>query len=142
MWLWDAKDYWSFDVGHRIGDFHPFKDEAQFSHVTGELARQAATEVLSHRQKFDSIESAAAYLLSKEKVSSWDHYHAAMACLLLGHASDAKSELESLLQKDPATSLRARVAELLGIPDSLQKQTVIEEITRCRSLLKLQPKNV
>src|SRR5512147_2046072 len=45
MWLWDAKDYWSFDHGNRIERFTKFQNASQFEGVAKHLAARAAEEV-------------------------------------------------------------------------------------------------
>jgi hypothetical protein len=71
MWLWYEKDYFSFDDGHRVEDFAPFEDEAQFFPIAEGLARRAAQEVMRYRALYPSVHAAAQHLAAKHPKSFW-----------------------------------------------------------------------
>ena len=43
-WLWEEKDYLSFDVGGRVAGFQRFTETAEFASAAQTLAEQAAAE--------------------------------------------------------------------------------------------------
>lgn len=51
-WLWEEKDYLSFDVGGRVAGFERFTETAEFASAAQALAEQAAAEVLALRDRF------------------------------------------------------------------------------------------
>ncbi len=84
MWLWYPKDYWSFDVGHRVEPFAEFESAEQFKPVAQQLADQAARKVCEYRQAFSSIHKVAKYLSGEAAKSVWAGYHAAISEGLAG----------------------------------------------------------
>jgi hypothetical protein len=145
MWLWNAKDYWSFDEGGRVDTFHEFKNESQFSEAAASLAARAADEVLSLRRTFDSVEASATFLAQKDKKGIWDHYHAAMSAAVTGMSSYAQSqfaEVASARVHAPwVADLQAKAASFASriFPLESLHQAVRDEVVAARSLLKLPP---
>jgi len=145
MWLWNAKDHWSFDEGGRVDTFHEFKNESQFSDAAARLAARAAAEVLSLRRMFGSVEAAATHLAQKDKKGIWDHYHAAMSSAVTGMSSYARSqfaEVASARVHAPwVAELQAKAASFSSRASSLEllQQAVRDEVVAARSLLKLSP---
>jgi hypothetical protein len=145
MWLWNAKDHWSFDEGGRVETFHEFEDESQFSDAAAWLAARAATEVLSLRRMFNSVEAAATHLAQKDEKGIWDHYHAAVSAALTGQTSFAQSrfaEVASARVHAPwVADLQAKAASFSSRASSREsfQQSVHDEVVAARSLLKLPP---
>ena len=145
MWLWNAKDHWSFDEGGRVDTFHEFKSESQFSDAAAQLASRAATEVISLRRIFSSIEAAATHLAQKDKKGIWDHYHAAMSAAVSGNSSYAQSQFAKVasarVHAPWVAELQAKAASFSNRVFSLEslQQAVHNEIVAARSQLKLPP---
>jgi hypothetical protein len=83
-WLWYAKDYWSFDVGHRVEPFEEFESVEQFRPVAQQLAESAARKVAEYREMFGSVTKAAKYLSAHAARSLWATYDAAVSAGLAG----------------------------------------------------------
>lgn len=89
-WLWDEKDYFSFDEGYRVEAFKQFENDEQFAESARALAMRAHDEVLKLRERFSSLEKIAAHLKGKDFFDIWGNYHAAIAATLtddFAHAS-------------------------------------------------------
>ena len=102
MWLWYAKDYWSFDVGHRVEPFTEFESTEQFKPVAERLADRAARKVGEYREAFPSVHEVAKYLAGEASKSVWTAYHAAVSA---GIAADVASSTRFFaeLARYPAT---------------------------------------
>jgi hypothetical protein len=102
MWLWYAKDYWSFDVGHRVEPFTEFESTQQFKPVAEQLADRAARKVCEYREAFPSVHEVAKYLSGEASKSVWAAYHAAVSA---GVAADVASSTRFFaeLGRYPAT---------------------------------------
>jgi hypothetical protein len=87
MWLWYAKDHWSFDVGHRVEPFAEFQSTEQFQPVARQLAERAAREVAGYREMFGSVDDVAIYCAAEASRSIWSRYHAALSAGLAGDAA-------------------------------------------------------
>lgn len=96
MWFWHPADHWVFNEFERVAPFHEFREATQFSEVADRLAESAATQVIALRQKFDSIESVASYLIDKPAEGLWPNYQAAIAASLVGDTLAAKSHFEAV----------------------------------------------
>lgn len=83
-WLWYVKDYWSFDVGHRVEPFTEFESVEQFRPVAEQLAERAARKISEYRGMFDSVSKAAGYLSEQASKSLWALYDAAVSTGLAG----------------------------------------------------------
>jgi hypothetical protein len=81
MWLWHEKDYFTLDVGDRIGKFVAYVDERQFRPEVVKLASAAKAEVLRLRGKFVSIHDTARYLpgQARRNENRWTELYAAIA---------------------------------------------------------------
>jgi hypothetical protein len=116
MWLWYAKDYWSFDVGHRVEPFAEFESPEQFQPIAEQLAERAARKVCEYREAFSSIHEVAKYLVREASKSVWAGYHAAVSAAAAGDVAGATRFFAELADY-PAThgwenELKARAAEL------------------------------
>jgi hypothetical protein len=145
MWLWNAKEHWSFDDGYRVDTFHAYKNDDQFSRAAVALAERAAQEVLRMRQAFSSIDLVSRHLSSKEKMSIWDRFHSAIAASLAGDVERARLDF-SAVAGEPAhapwvAELQAKALLFSRIGSSVEaiRLAVAEEVTKARSLLKLPP---
>jgi len=77
--LWNEKDFLSFDAGHRVEGFHEFISDAQFALAATFLAERAGQEVLALRERFASPSHVEAWMAANAGLSLWGHYHAAVA---------------------------------------------------------------
>lgn len=91
MWLWDVKNYISFDEGYRVESFVDFRDEDQFEQAARELAGHAAEEVTRYRALFPNIAQTCEYYLQQDLTRGWPCYHAAIACALAKKDDAARS---------------------------------------------------
>ena len=116
MWLWYAKDYWSFDVGHRVEPFAEFESAEQFKPVAEHLAERAAREVCEYRDAFSSMREVAKYLSGEASKSVWAGYHAAISAGVAGDVVGS-TRFFAELADHPAThewenEVQGRAAEL------------------------------
>lgn len=145
MWLWNAKDYWSFDEGGRVEKFHDFKDADQFADVANTLAIRARDETVALCQRFSSLAVVAAHLAQKSDENPWHSYHAAMAALAIGDVEHAQKRFRALLAfKDHAPFMVALKAKVQSFSEQVASgaepsAVVAQEVTRTRALLKLSP---
>ena len=145
MWLWNAKEHWSFDDGYRVDSFKEFKGEDQFFDAAAKLAERAAVEVTALRQRFSSIGAVSAQLAQKSPKTIWDHFHAAVSLGVTGNMESARSELEAVQSASEhapwVTDLKNKCAGLSGSFTSLgaARQKVRAEVGNARALLGLEP---
>jgi hypothetical protein len=145
MWLWNAKDYWSFDEGGRVEKFHEFKDTDQFAHVADTLATRAGDEILALSQRFSSLAVVASHLARNSYEDPWQTYYAAMAALAIGDIEHAQKRFRALLAfKENAPFMVALKAKVQGFSEHLASGTlpsvvVGQEVAQTRALLKLGP---
>lgn len=146
MWLWNAKDYWSFDEGGRVETFHEFKDADQFADVADNLATRARDEVLALSQRFSSLAVVAAHLARNSDENPWHSYHAAMAALAIGDIEHAQKRFRTLLAfKDHAPFMVALKAKVRSLSEQVASggiepsALVGQEIAQTRTILKLSP---
>lgn len=82
--LWNEKDYLSFDAGHRVEGFHEFTSDAQFAAAATFLAERAGQEVLALRERFALASHVQAWMAANAGQSIWNLYHAAVAAGVSG----------------------------------------------------------
>jgi len=142
-WLWYEKDYLSFDDGSRVEAFHQFKSIEQFADSAQLLAERAREEVLALRERFPTIQSAAAYLRDKRTKDIWGHYHAGVSAGLVGDTRTARMRLAAVIASKLdfpwALELKKRTAELAALVDDTARFRceITAVVGRRRSLLKL-----
>lgn len=145
MWLWNAKNYWSFDDGGRVEAFHQFKDSDQFTVVADALAKRASVEVVALSERFHSLHTVASHLAGKSDENPWSSFHAAMAAMACDDMSGAQLRFKAVLSaKEHApwvSDLKTRVIEIIQkVADTGAPSAVIaREIQQARVLLKLAP---
>ncbi len=145
MWLWNAKDYWTFDDGGRVETFREFKNSDQFALAAEELASRAKDEMLALCQRFQSISSVASHLAGKSDENPWHSYHAAMAALAAGEQSYAQARFDALLAaREHAPWVSDLRTKVLGLIKRLDETTtpldvITQEVGQARTLLKLSP---
>ena len=102
MWLWEDKDYYSFDVGSRVEGFSQFHSDSQFQVEAERLAARAASQVTEYRSQFGSLEQVADHLSTHcQPTNPWHLYHAGIACGLAGRLAEGDGFFEQLLQHTP-----------------------------------------
>ena len=129
-WLWNPKDYLSFDYGSRLEPFKPFINEQQFAFVAEFLARRAADEVLALRAKFPDPAGMLAAINPTDLSNPWTGFHLGIANGLQERPEEARRLLQSVqakqlrmppwlekLQQD-AVALNS----LVGDPDAFRKE--------------------
>jgi len=92
-WLWEEKDFLSFDAGYRVAPFQPFTDTAEFTVAAQALAEQAAAEVLALRDRFPTPGQVGALMRRHPKPGIREHMHAGIAAGLAGAYDEARRHL-------------------------------------------------
>jgi hypothetical protein len=156
-WLWDPKDYLSFDFGHRIdipgeGQCIEYENEEQFSPLARKLAMVAAEQVRHYRDVFPTVDVAAATLRQTEPDDVLRALDAGIALGLAGDGAAARSmfsryvgwfesdeESEWRTEIDEMRYHRARqlgdlVADRRGFSDQIRA-----DVREARAQLKLDP---
>jgi len=145
MWLWSAKDYWSFDDGYRVDSFKEFEDQEQFSEAAEKLAGLAASEIVALRQKFHSLSATSDLLAQKDNKTIWDRYHAGVSLALVGRLDAAQAELQAAQAETEhaqwVTDLKAKCKSLSSTFTSIEaaRDFVRGEVDQARQLLGLTP---
>jgi hypothetical protein len=144
MWLWNVKNYISFDFGDRVEKFWRFESEDQFAPVADMLSQRAAEEVTRLRTLFPTVLAASDHFLQNPPVQSfWLEYNAAVAHGLVGRAREGVALLHKPRSWDFSIDRDRRTAEdvrmLAGlIEDRIQFRERIEaRIHEMRSVFKL-----
>ena len=156
-WLWDPKDYLSFDFGHRVdiageGQYVEYENDEQFSPLARKLAMVAAEQVRRYRDEFPTVEAAAAILERAEPDDLLRSLHAGIALGLGGHGKAARTlfgryarwfesdeESEWRTEDDEALYLRTRQLSALVADRRAFSDLIREDIRRARAQLKLDP---
>jgi hypothetical protein len=156
-WLWDPKDYLSFDFGHRAdipgeGQYIEYEDDEQFSPFARKLATVAAEQVRHYRDVFPTVEAAAATLKRAEPDELLRALDAGIALGLAGHEVAARTmfsryvgwfesdeESEWRTEVDEARYHRARqLRDLVGDRRAFN-ELIREDVRKARAQLKLDP---
>jgi hypothetical protein len=144
-WLWQVKDYLSFDEGSRVEGFTGFENEAQFASVSDQLAQRAAGEVSRYRKMFSNVKAIAEYYRGNRPSGFWPSFNAAIACALSGSVDEAHRFLSATIyaddDRDWALAAKADARELDAVAaDTLRFRSLVEErVQQTRALMKLAP---
>lgn len=163
-WLWNPKDYLSFDYGNRVmdldgaGQYVEYESDEQFRPLALKLAEVAADEVRGYRERFPDVVSAAAVLADVEldrhhgrvptsEVLRW--IDAGIALGVAGQTAASETEFGRYLdwyesQDDPQDYEAARcnrVRDLKGLAPSTEafRSRIHTDVEAGRALLKLGP---
>ena len=148
MWLWNVKDYLSFDYGpYRVQEFERADTEG-WSERCHAAVRLAATNVQQLRAEITDVVAAAGALSARQEVGSagpagWPTFDAAVASGLVGDVDRARELFDRLLIEDGATDWhRAMQATAAGLQLQLDdpaafRTRVVSDIGRTRAALKL-----
>ncbi len=146
MWLWQVKDYLSFDEGYRVEEFSSFQDTDQFSSVTDRLAHRAAGEVSRYRAMFTDVRAVARYYSESLPTTFWPTFNAAVACGLVGAVEQARRFFLNVTglkgdDRDWVLAAQADAEQLSTIAgDPIRfHEVVAERVRRTRELQKLPP---
>jgi hypothetical protein len=143
MWLWNVKDYISFDEGNRVESLTTFQDERQFQSESDRLARRAAAEVNRYRSLFPSVNAVASYYISHPTTVFWPSFHAGIACAVAGRVEESRAFLRNVTEtKDENAWVMAAQSEAAQISAMAHKRTqvkeiVMERVTQTRAMQKL-----
>ena len=143
MWLWNAKDYWSFDYGGRNGGFTAFQSEEQFAAAAEQVAEAARDEVLALERLFDSPELTLQRLSNDAGSGFWSAYHAFSLALATRRLDAATRHLSALKayapEQDWLAAAQRRATQLLenAVAADDPRAIVTEEVLNARQLLKL-----
>ena len=120
-WLWNPKEYFSFDLGSRELGFESFTSLSEWQQTIDRIAQLAAERVIYYRSLLASPRSLADYFRSHPPQDFWQMYHAGIASALADRSQDARDYL-----------LQAAAQELADSPDWLKQAA-----KSCRLLLEL-----
>jgi hypothetical protein len=147
-WLWNTKDYLSFDDGYRVDSFVSAENLESFESAVEAIAARAREEVLQFRHRFPTVRTVAGYLKSKETRSEdiWSHYHAGVSCGLAGWSSESERRLRAALAVEERDAewvhnLKAECGRLLPLVSNAPafRSHVLDVISASREALKLKP---
>lgn len=148
-WLWDGKEYLSFDVGNRVEGFVEFQNEEQFINQAKDLAQSAANEVLKYRKQFTTIDTVYQYYRKNGIPKNiWSYFHFAIAAGLIGKSKESIKFFQEIqnekLTYDWIKSLQVEVKSLMELVKDTDKfrQMVETEVFKARALNKLKEINV
>lgn len=141
-YLWNEKDYLSFDYGSRVEDFVAFAgDKEKFTTEIMALAEKGMEKVKDYRKFCDSINAKECILRTKAASKTWELYNKMMMCGFCGD-SGAKEYFEKLVQwlkKSDAAweqklymELIERIEPIIGDAD-IFREYILEKIMRQRS---------
>lgn len=143
-WLWDGKEYLSFDVGHRVAGFVEFQNEEQFINKAQDLAQTAVNEVLKYRRQFLTVDMVYQYYLKNGIPKNiWSYYHFAIAAGLIGKSKESLQFFQEIqnekLTYDWIKSLQTGVKSLMELVKEIDKfrQRIESEVFNARALNKL-----
>jgi hypothetical protein len=145
MWLWNAKDYWSFDYGGRVGGFTAFKSEDQFASAADQIAEAARDEVLVLEKLFDSEAVILQRLRGEAGASIWSSFHVFCCELAAGRVDAASDRLATLMKYAPSHAwIESLQRQAIRMLDDAQRSgdprsPVTAEVLNARQLLKLPP---
>jgi len=145
-WLWQVKDYLSFDQGGPAKPFTGLRDEKQFRAVADQLARQAAEEINRYRRLFPNVDAVYSYYLCHHPTGFWPNFNAGVACALAGQPKNAQrffSQVTESKEKvlDWFLAAQADAKQLSALaPDAERfRRAVADRVRRTRELQKLPP---
>jgi hypothetical protein len=144
-WLWEPKDYVSFDVGHRVEHFESFQSNEQFAPHAFRLTERAAEQVQGYRSAFKTVRDVATHYDQAKGSRFWDRFHAAIAHGLVGNRAKAAELLSGLRSEGAASEYEwmrqaaSRCSDLLDAARSTESfRTVIQtDLMLARRLLRL-----
>lgn len=82
---WYPKDYFSFDIGHRVSDFVEYETDEQFELAVLEYAEFAKDRVLENRKVLSTPKAAQKYVKSSfqdSRLNVWAEFHQGMVCAI------------------------------------------------------------
>jgi len=142
MWLWDVKDYISFDYGPiRVKAFESAGAE-DWPERCRFVAAAAATQVRKLRNDISDLAAAAGFL-SADPSPGWPKFHAAVAAGLVGDVDRGRRLFDRLLAGDATydwqQSMHAKAADFRSVLEdrSAFRERVIGEIQRSREAHRL-----
>ncbi|AWH19720.1 hypothetical protein C1922_18645 [Stenotrophomonas sp. ZAC14D2_NAIMI4_7] len=142
-WLWEEKDFLSFDAGYRVAPFQPFTDTAEFTAVAQALAEQAATEVLALRDRFPAPGHVRELMRRHPTPRIREHMHAGITAGLAGAYEEGRRHFAlAATETDPepwVDVLKQRCAKLVPLlqPGGGFEAEIAAIVTRTRRALRL-----
>jgi hypothetical protein len=157
-WLWNVKDWHSFDFGYRVEEpgkgeiFFEYENDGQFAPLARKLAMIAGEQVTHYRQLFPAIEAAAATLKDTDAEDLERSLDAGVALGLVGETDAASAmfdryiswfesgeEAEWRSDDDEALYERARMLRDLAPDTNAFRNRIRADVKETRTLLKLDP---
>jgi hypothetical protein len=143
MWLWHAKDYFSFDVDHRAKDFIKYESDDQFELAIRPMIKLAVERIKRYKAEFSSVGKVAKHYKRIRRRNFWDLYNGGVACGIAGDASNAAKLLSQFVSiqddRDWMKAAQAVAQQFLAFSHSHNRfrAEAAEEVHRARRLLKL-----
>jgi hypothetical protein len=157
-WLWNVKDWRSFDFGYRVDEpekgqlFFEYESDVQFAPLARKLAMVAAERVAHYRRLFPIPEAAASALRGTDPDDLERSLDAGVALGIVGEAQAAAAmfdryiawfesgeEAEWRSDDDEPLYERARMLRDLTTNASAFRDRIRADVQETRTLLKLEP---
>ncbi|MFN8424159.1 MAG: hypothetical protein U0470_12540 [Anaerolineae bacterium] len=146
MWMWNVKEYISFDEGGRIDGFRGYRDPDQFQPVADAYAAKAAQAVDRYRRLFPNVPAVCRYYRRNPPIGAWPRFNAAVACALAGHGDVARNFFRLAMaggddDRDWVREFDADAAHLSTIAGDVEqfRSVVVERVRRTREMQRLSP---
>lgn len=143
MWLWNDKEYFSFDLGigefgARVSDFHRYVSDEQFDGVLSKLTARTLTEYFTIKEKLKTLKDIVYLFKNSQRKTIWDYMNAASAYALAQEEELARDEFKAVISfpaKVPyEIQLHERARSCLKLMESPEKLTreVLQTIQKMR----------
>lgn len=143
-WLWEPREYWSFDVGGRLGGFIEYSDEATFAFEFSKMAKLALDRAVEIRTLIATPKDAYSMMeRNREMAKIWRSFHLGVAAGLLHERDVAKKHFGDVIQPTAGiewiNKLGHTAKELMAVLDMNGdfKGLIERRISAARALLKL-----
>lgn len=142
-WLWNDSDYFSFDIGYRVENFHQYQNDSQFKDELMDLLEKSIKEVDKYKKQFSNIESVSYYYSNIELKSLHFYYNAIISHLLSNNKKTALSLYKEIQKEnyklDWEIIIKENLNYIIEISDNKDQliDTIISLIKNKRSKLKL-----
>jgi hypothetical protein len=155
-WLWNVKDWLSFDFGYRVDEpgkeqtFFEYESDDQFAPLARQLAMVAAERITHYRRLFPTLAAAATRLKGADDLER--SLDAGVALGLVGEPDTAAAMLDRFItwfesgeeaewRSDDDAPLydRARLLRDLASDTQAFRERIRADVRETRTLLKLEP---
>jgi len=148
-WLWRPQEYFTFDFGHRIGEFTPFVDEESFVPSLRNKVGEAVDALQRYREMLQSPAATADALTRLPLLERSAHklFNAAIASAIAGRWDTARQLANKIRDcadgppsfRDPVFALDQLAQSLVDTPERF-RGALDEVVADSRDSLKLPPR--